>query len=66
VSYRSGDVYSAKVKQTEALRLELCYFLDCILKNETPMNDGKAGLRVVRLLEAAERSLNDRGRILTL
>jgi predicted dehydrogenase len=66
VSYRSGDVYSPKVEQTEALKLELGYFLDCILKNETPMNDGQAGLRVVRLLEAAERSLNDRGRIITL
>jgi predicted dehydrogenase len=66
VSYRSGDVNSPKVEQTEALKLELNYFVDCILKSQTPMNDGAAGLRVVRLLEAAERSLNDRGRIITL
>jgi predicted dehydrogenase len=65
VSYRSGDVWAPKVEQTEALKLELGYFVDCILKNQTPMNDGAAGLRVVRLLEAAERSLNERGKIIT-
>ena len=66
VSYRSGDVWAPKVDSTEALRLELAYFLDCILKNEQPSNDGAAGLRVVRLLEAADRSLKDRGRIVAL
>jgi len=63
VSYRSGDIYSPKVEQTEALKLELSYFVDCIVKNQSPMNDGAAGLRVVRLLEAAEESLNQQGRI---
>jgi len=66
VSYRSGDVWAPKVEQTEALKLELGYFVNCILSNETPMNDGAAGLRVVRLLEAAELSLNERGRVVTL
>jgi predicted dehydrogenase len=66
VSYRSGDVYSPRVEGTEALKYELNYFVDCIIKGETPVNDGAAGLRVVRLLEAAERSLNERGRIVPL
>ena len=66
VSYRSGDIYSPKVEQTEALKLELNYFVECILNNQAPMNDGAAGLRVVRLLEAAERSLNEQGRIVQL
>jgi hypothetical protein len=66
VSYRSGDVWAPKVDQTEALKLELGYFIDCILKNQTPSNDGAAGLRVVRLLEAAEQSLTERGRIVCL
>jgi len=66
VSYRSGDVFSPKVEQTEALKLELGYFVDCIAKGESPMNDGAAGLRVVRLLEAAEESLNERGKIVAL
>jgi len=62
VSYRSGDMWAPKVDQTEALKLEAKYFVDCIEKNETPFNDGIAGLRVVRLLEAAAQSLKDRGR----
>jgi predicted dehydrogenase len=66
VSYRSGDVWAPKVEQTEALKHELGYFVECILKSETPINDGAAGLRVVRLLEAAERSLNERGKAISL
>ena len=66
VSYRSGDVWAPKVDATEALKLELGYFLDCVLDNQRPSNDGEAGLRVVRLLEAAEQSLKARGRIVTL
>ena len=66
VSYRSGDVWSPKVDATEALALELGYFVDCILGNQNPSNDGEAGLRVVRLLEAAEQSLKSRGRIVAV
>jgi predicted dehydrogenase len=66
VSYRSGDVWAPKVEQTEALKLELEYFTDCVLTDRTPSNDGVAGLRVVRLLEAAERSLKDRGKVVCL
>jgi len=66
VSYRSGDVWSPKVDQTEALKSELGYFVDCILKSQTPSNDGAAGLRVVRLLEAAEESLKERGKTVCL
>ena len=66
VSYRSGDVWGPKVDTTEALKVELDYFMECILEGTTPSNDGVAGLRVVRLLEAAEQSLKDRGRIVTL
>jgi predicted dehydrogenase len=66
VSYRSGDVWAPKCDQTEALKLELGYFVDCILNDKTPTNDGAAGLRVVRLLDAAEQSLKERGRIVSL
>lgn len=66
VSYRSGDVWAPKVEQTEALKVELGYFLDCIKNDRTPSNDGAAGLRVVKLLEAVEQSLNDRGRLISL
>jgi hypothetical protein len=66
VSYRSGDVWSPKVEQTEALKYELNYFLQCVTNDQIPINDGAAGLRVVRLLEAAEQSLKDRGRLVAL
>lgn len=61
VSYRSGDMWAPKVEQTEALALEAKYFVDCVTKNEAPFNDGHAGLRIVRLLEAADKSLKGRG-----
>jgi predicted dehydrogenase len=62
VSYRSGDMWAPKVEQTEALKVELGHFVDCVLQDRTPLNDGIAGLRVVKLLEAADRSLKERGR----
>ena len=63
VSYRSGDIWAPKIEQTEPLKLELEYFIDCIVNSRTPFNDGVAGLRVVKLLEAADQSLQKRGRI---
>jgi predicted dehydrogenase len=66
VSYRSGDMWSPRVEQTEALRVEAEYFIDCLLHNKKPLNDGNAGLRVVQLLEAANRSLKKHGEIVYL
>ena len=66
VSYRSGDVWSPRVEQTEALKHEAAYFIDCLVNDRTPINDGMSGLRVVRLLEAAEESLRNRGRLVRL
>ena len=57
VSYRSGDMWAPKVEELEALQLETRYFLDCVKGSMKPFNDGQAGLRVVRILEAAEQSL---------
>jgi predicted dehydrogenase len=62
VSYRSGDMWAPRIEQTEALAAEAKYFIDCIESNTVPFNDGAAGLRVVKLLEAADRSLRERGR----
>jgi predicted dehydrogenase len=62
VSYRSGDMWAPKIEQTEALAAEANYFVDCLSHGTRPINDGVAGLRVVRMLEAADKSLKDRGR----
>jgi len=66
VSYRAGDMWAPQVEQVEALRAETAYFLDCIEQNKTPFNDGVAGLRVVRILEAADRSVRSRGEVVKL
>jgi len=66
VSYRSGDMWSPKVDQTEALAAESKYFVECVSKNERPFNDGVAGLRVVKMLEAANESMQNRGRAVEL
>jgi predicted dehydrogenase len=57
VSYRSGDMWAPRIDQVEPLHLETRYFLDCVASGTTPINDGRAGLRVVRMLEAADESL---------
>jgi predicted dehydrogenase len=66
VSYRSGDMWAPKVEGAEALKVELGYFLECINKNQRPFNDGAAGYRVVRMLEAANQSLGERGKAVPL
>ena len=59
-------MWAPRVEQIEALRAEAHYFVDCIVNNRTPFNDGVAGLRVVKMLEAADQSLEQKGKIVTL
>jgi len=58
LSYRMGNVLSPFVENYEPLQLEISHFLDCVRNRKTPRTDGQCGLRVVRALEMAERSLN--------
>jgi predicted dehydrogenase len=66
VNYRSGDMWAPHLEQCEALRQELSYFVDCISSGQDPSNDGCAGLRVVKMLEAASESLGKRGALVYL
>jgi len=66
VSYRSGDMWAPKIDATEALKLECKHFLECIETGKDPINDGKSGMRVVRLLEACNESLKGRGKLIDL
>ena len=66
VSYRSGDIWTPMVEETEALKLEAEYFIDCIEKNKTPINDGHAGLRVVKILEASDLSIKNNGKMVKI
>ncbi len=61
VSYRSGDMWAPQIENVEALSLEIAHFNKSILEDLTPVNDGVAGLRIVRILEAASKSLANRG-----
>jgi len=61
VQYRTGDMTSPALGNREALRTELEHFRDCVSGNLKPMTDGESGLAVVRILEAAEQSLERDG-----
>lgn len=66
VGYRSGDMYCPQLDVTEALKIEAQHFADCIQTGDTPLTDGFAGLRVVSVLEAATRSMKERGKSVPL
>ena len=66
VSYRSGDVYIPHINNTEALKMEADYFVECLEKNHKPFNDGEAGLKVVKILEAVDKSLKNDGKKIRL
>jgi len=61
VGYRTGDMWAPQLDITEALRVEALHFIRCIERGERPLTDGEAGLRVVKVLEAATQSMLERG-----
>jgi predicted dehydrogenase len=56
---RSGDIFSPQIANAEPLRLECEHFVQCIRDGATPRSDGTSGLRVVRVLERLQQSLED-------
>ncbi len=66
VDYRSGDMWAPKVDKTEALKIETEYFIECINDKKRPVNDGSAGLDVVRILEATNESIKNNGKMVRL
>ena len=56
-AYHYGDVISPFVRFDEPLRVECNHFLDCIREGKEPQSDGYSGLRVVQIVEAAQKSL---------
>jgi predicted dehydrogenase len=54
---RSGDVWSPRIPNEEPLRIECRHFAECIRDGREPISDGASGLRVVRVLEGLQRSL---------
>jgi predicted dehydrogenase len=66
ISYRTGDIWSPHVEPAEPLQNVVSSFADCIRTGKRPLTDGQAGLRVVRILEAAQRSIKAQGGRITL
>ena len=57
LSVRSGDILIPKISLQEPLRIACQHFVDCVREHRTPLTDGAGGLRVVRVLAAAQQSL---------
>ena len=66
VQYRTGDMLSPKLDQEEALAVGTRHFIDCIQNDTQPVTGGDAGLNVVRILEASELSIKNRGKLIEL
>jgi predicted dehydrogenase len=66
VGYRTGDMWAPQIEMTEALQTGAKHFIECINLSKQSMTDGEAGLRVVRVLEAAAQSMAGRGRVIEL
>ena len=65
-SYHYGDIFTPYLKQEEPLKVECQHFLDCILHGEQPLSDGRQGMEVVEILEAASLSLKRQGGLVEL
>lgn len=66
VNYRTGDMLAPNISRREALQAEAEHIVDCVARRATPLSDGVFSLRVMRLLDAAERSLKQRGELVEL
>jgi predicted dehydrogenase len=62
IGYRSGDVWTPHLGTREALAFEASEFVHCVMTGARPASDGQTGMRIVAMLEAAERSMKEQGR----
>jgi predicted dehydrogenase len=63
---RDGDVFSPRVNQHEPLKNQCQHFVECVEQRKRPLSDGQDGYDVVRVLEAADRSVREKGRAIEL
>jgi predicted dehydrogenase len=66
VSYRTGDIHSPHLPREEPLQNVVRHFAECVRTSRQPLTDGQVGLRVVQMLEAAQRSIKAQGGRITL
>ena len=58
---RDGDITSPKISVSEPLKNQCAHFIECITEGQRPLTDGAAGLEVVQIMEAIDRSVAQRG-----
>jgi predicted dehydrogenase len=61
IGYRAGDMWAPHLPAKEALETEAAHFVDCVCNGTSPISSGLTGLRVIEILEAASRSIAERG-----
>ncbi len=66
IQYRTGDMYSPHLDSTEALVVEVNHIIECLNQNKPSPADGETGQMVVRILEAAQGSIKNRGKEIRL
>ena len=66
MAIRTGEIHIPSIDMQEPLRLECQHFIECLRTGQTPRSDGRDGRAVVRLLEAAQHSLAQNGKMITL
>jgi predicted dehydrogenase len=66
IDYRTGDMWSPQIENTEALQSAALHFKDCIEHQTTPITGGESGLRIVQILQAATQSIAQHGALVEL
>lgn len=66
LTIRDGDIHIPTLQMKEPLQLECNHFLKCIIEKKTPLSDGADGIRVLKVLEAAQESMRHQGKQITL
>jgi len=66
IQYRIGDMYSPRVDQYEALSLGVNEFINSIKEDRKPLTSGVEGLNVVKILEAADKSIKNKGKLIQI
>ena len=66
LTYRSGEITVPKIENREPLSVMANHFIDCIKNNKKPLTDGESGLKVVKVLEAAQESLKNDGKKISI
>lgn len=61
VQYRTGDIHIPHIENNEPLKTEINHFVDCLKNKRTPITDGRAGEKVVKILEASQKSITNNG-----